>query len=79
MDLWQLNQMRIIKRRIDDLTSIFFCFIAYEVGGLLVAGVYLLFELTMRIYKYSQRKNKKIRVNSPARDDIIADSQGIKL
>lgn len=79
MDLWQLNQMRIIKRRIDDLTSIVFCFIAYEVGGLLVAGVYLLFEVSMRIFKFSRRKNKKIRVNSPAAQFVNADSLDMRL
>jgi hypothetical protein len=79
MDLWQLNQMRIIKRRVDDLTSIIFMFIAYEVGGILVVGVYLFFELAMRIYENSKRKNKKIRVNSSADADLVSDSQGVKL
>ncbi len=79
MDLWQLNQMKVIKRRIDDLTTILFCFIAYEVGGFVVLGVYLFFELSMRIYKNACNKKNELRLNSRADGSTYADSQGVKL
>lgn len=56
MDLWQLNQMRIIKRRVDDLTFVVFSFIAYEVGGIYAMGVFIILEMVTRIIKKEKKK-----------------------
>lgn len=56
MDLWQYNQTKIIKRRVDDLTFVVFSFIAYEVGGIYAMVVFIILEVVMRIIKKEKKK-----------------------
>lgn len=58
MDLWQYNEIRKLKARIDDLTIIIFIFLAYELGGFWPALIVLCLDLVMRNFG-KQKKNKK--------------------
>lgn len=59
MDLWQYNEIRKLKARIDDLTIIIFIFLAYELGGFWPALIVLGLDMVMRIFT----KNKKNKIN----------------
>lgn len=63
MDRWQYNQTRLLKRRIDDLTTVIFAFIAYEFGGLITATIFLLLEVATRIYQAYKEKKKFLGAN----------------
>jgi hypothetical protein len=72
MDLWQYNETRKVKRRIDDLTSVLFAFIAYEVGGLFTLFIYLLLEMVTRIITFYKEKKKKLGVVTSSSGDWIS-------
>lgn len=75
MDLWQYQISKKINRRIDDLTSVVFAFICYELFGEWPAVVYVLIDIVTRIFQFFNRKNKKIRVNKSARTVLVGDSK----
>lgn len=61
MDLWQYHEIRKMKSRLNDLISVVFAFVIYEVWGIWPVFVFLVLDLVMRIYQGSKNKKKEIQ------------------
>ena len=66
MDLWQYNEIRKLKARIDDLTIIIFIFLAYELGGIWPALIVLGLDMVTRIFIKNKKNKKNLGVISSA-------------